>query len=83
MISHRTHLDHVGLEAIDIITLEELEEASKVPGSIESVLELPDRAEEKIAIGGEAKEIRTSEVVDSIKWIAAARKSQIRKIPMD
>jgi len=80
--SIRRGLDHVGLEQIDEISFEELEKASTLPGSLNSVLELPDRAQEKIDKGASPEPIFVS-TVDAISWLAAARKSQLRKVPMD
>lgn len=59
----RRRLDHVGLEPIDEVSLEDLEKASSVGGSIQSILELPDRAKAKIADGG-SPEPKFSTAVD-------------------
>jgi len=83
MLRYRAVVDRMGLEFIDLVSFESLEEAVQVVDSIDTLMSLPERAKEKIEKGGEPEEIRTSPVVDSVRWIAAARKSQIRKVPMD
>lgn len=80
--SIRRGLDHAGLEQIDEIGFEELEKAATLPGSLQSVLALPDRAQEKIDEGAPPEPIFVN-TVDAISWLAAARKSQLRKVPMD
>lgn len=78
----RRKLDHVGLEYIDEIDLESLEKASKIPGSIESLLALPIRAQNKIDQVAVPEPVFANRV-DAISWLSKARRAQIMKTPMD
>lgn len=78
----RKELDHVGLTPIDEVEFQVLEDASKISGSIKSLLDLPERAAIKIADGGQP-EAKFSTAVDVLDWMSAARKTRIRKVPMD
>lgn len=72
----------MGLQAIDEVEFEVLEQAAKIPGSIQSLIDLPKRAAIKIADGGQP-EAKFSTAVDVLEWMSAARKTRIRKVPMD
>jgi hypothetical protein len=81
MRSIRRKLDHIGLEAIDEVDFEELEKASQLPGSVDSLLTIPTRADEKLNSGAQPEQTFTQSV-DAISWLSNARKSQLKKTPM-
>lgn len=68
--------------AIDEVPFEVLEDASKIQGSLQSLLDLPVRAVRKLEEGGLPEE-KFSTAVDVLEWMSAARKTRIRKVPMD
>jgi hypothetical protein len=59
----RRRLDRVGLQMIDEVTLEELDKASLESGTLKSLVQLPERASNKIMMGG-TPEIKFSTAVD-------------------
>lgn len=75
-------MDHVAQVPIDEVAFEDLEDASKIQGSLQSLLELPARAIRKLEEGGLPEE-KFSTAVDVLEWMSAARKTRIRKVPMD
>jgi len=80
-LPYRRKLDHIGQQAIDEISFDDLEKGDRLCGSLTGVLLLPQRAQHKIMNGADPERIFTQSV-DALSWVAAARRDQIRKTPM-